>query len=317
MTHITYIEKRFSKNSRAIIGNACEIIEEYERQGFVLTLRQLYYQFVARGLLANKQSEYKRLGSIINDARLAGLISWAALEDRTRHVRRNSHWDKPRDILEAARDSYAIDKWAGQPYRPEVWIEKDALIGVIEQICGRLDVPFFSCRGYTSQSAQWRAGQRFAEARDNGQTPIVFYLGDHDPSGLDMTWDNWKRLNLFCGHDRQDVEDHYTKDAAYQETQFDGLDVEVNRLALNRDQIEQHNPPPNPAKFTDTRILTYVRLYGKSSWELDALDPVTLSGLIERAVLDIRDDGLWNKAEKRQERGRAELANFCDRLPDE
>ena len=121
---ITYVEKRFSKKSRAIIESACEIIEEYERQGFVLTLRQLYYQFVARGLLANTQREYKRLGSIVNDARLAGLISWTALEDRTRHVRKNSHWEKPRDILEAARDSYAIDKWEDQPYRPEVWIER-------------------------------------------------------------------------------------------------------------------------------------------------------------------------------------------------
>ena len=132
-----------------------------------------------------------------------------------------------------------------------------------------------------------------------------------------MTWDNWKRLNLFCGHSRQDVEDHYTKDDAYQKTLFNDLGVEVNRLALNRDQIEKHSPPPNPAKSTDTRILNYVRLYGENSWELDALDPVTLSGLIERAVLDIRDDGLWNRAVERQEKDRAELADFCDRLHDE
>ena len=163
MTRIAYIDKRFSRKSQTVIDHARQIIEEYEDQGFTLTLRQLYYQFVTRGLLVNKFAEYKRLGTIINDARLAGQISWESLEDRTRHVRQNSHWENPHDILKGARDSYAIDKWAGQPHRPEIWIEKDALLGVIEAVCQRLDVPFFSCRGYTSQSEQWRPVSKVAK----------------------------------------------------------------------------------------------------------------------------------------------------------
>lgn len=79
---IAYINKRFSKTSQAIIAYANKIIEEYASQGYVLTLRQLYYQFVARDLIDNKQSEYKRLGSVVADGRLAGLIDWDAIEDR-------------------------------------------------------------------------------------------------------------------------------------------------------------------------------------------------------------------------------------------
>ena len=187
---IKYIEKRFNPSSLAIIEKANEIIEDYSAQGFDLTLRQIYYQFVARDLISNEQKEYKRLGSIISDGRLAGLISWEAIVDRTRHVRSNSHWSGPREIVEGCAAQFRLDGWEGQPNRVEVWIEKDALIGVIENVCRKLDVPFFSCRGYTSQSEMWGASQRLLEhSKVNGQNNIIIHLGDHDPSGIDMTRD--------------------------------------------------------------------------------------------------------------------------------
>jgi len=176
---ITYIEKRFSSGSAGLIETANQIISEYQEQGFDLTLRQLYYQFVARDVIANKQTEYKRLGSIINDARLAGLIDWRAIVDRTRERRGNSHWGSPASILQSCIDSYQIDKWADQPWRPEVWIEKDALVGVISRVCHELDVPYFSCRGYTSQSSMWDAGQRFEMYMDDGKSPIIFHFMTH------------------------------------------------------------------------------------------------------------------------------------------
>ena len=93
MPKIVYVEKAFRAASLYIIKQAEAICDEYTAQGFNLTLRQLYYQFVARGFISNKQSEYKRLGGIINDARLAGLIDWSHLEDRTRNGRAlHTHW---------------------------------------------------------------------------------------------------------------------------------------------------------------------------------------------------------------------------------
>lgn len=152
MPLVCYVEKRFNPATLDVIARANEIIAEYAEQGFALTLRQLYYQFVARALLRNKQTEYKRLGSIVNDARLAGLIDWDHIQDRTRNLLSNSHWTDPAEIIDSAARSFEVDKWTGQEWRPEVWIEKDALLGVIEGVCVELDVPFFSCRGYTSQS---------------------------------------------------------------------------------------------------------------------------------------------------------------------
>jgi hypothetical protein len=268
---IPYIDKTFTRTSLAIIDTARTICADYQRQGFDLTLRQLYYQFVARGYLANKDTEYKRLGNIINDARLAGLLDWDYIVDRTRNLRGLSHWETPSSVIDSAAYGYRTDRWANQPHRVEVWIEKDALVGVIANACNRLDVPFFSCRGYTSQSELWGAGQRLARYSRLGQDPIVIHLGDHDPSGIDMTRDIGDRLALF------------------------GAEVTVRRIALNMDQVNEYRPPPNPAKLTDARANGYIHRYGDQSWELDALDPATLDALITATIDDYRDHGQWGE----------------------
>lgn len=189
MPLICYHDKKFKEEHLRVIDTANTIIEEYAEQGYELTVRQLYYQFVSRDLISNNQREYKNLGSIINDARLAGLVDWNAIVDRTRNVKMNQHWSSPAEILQAAANTYAIDKWEGQPLRFEVWIEKDALVGVIESTCRKLDVPFFSCRGYTSQSEMWAAAMRYRKSLQKKQGTIILHLGDHDPSGIDMTRD--------------------------------------------------------------------------------------------------------------------------------
>src|SRR5258707_4874441 len=200
MPLIKYRNFRFSGATLAMIAKANEIVEEYRGQGFDLTLRQLYYRFVSRDLIKNTQKEYKRLGGIVNDARLAGLIDWNSIVDRTRSLRALPHWDSPSEIVESCAAQFNVDRWEGQPYRPEVWIEKDALVGVFERVCRELDVPLLSCRGYTSQSEMWGASQRMLahsrnrNGRRTGQTPIVFHFGDHDPSGKDMSRDIVDRL---------------------------------------------------------------------------------------------------------------------------
>lgn len=288
-----FIDRRFSPASAAIIETANGILEEYEAQGLVLTLRQLYYQFVARGLIPNKQSEYKRLGSIINDGRLAGHIDWSMMEDRTRTLRTISTWDSPASIVDVVARQYQEDLWASQLYRPEVWIEKDALVGVIERACRELRVEFFACRGYSSQSAQYEAGHRFRRYNDVGQTPVIFHLGDHDPSGIDMTRDNQDRLSMFS---------------------MDG--VEVRRLALTFDQVDQYNPPPNPAKESDSRHEAYAAKYGNESWELDALEPTVIDALIRENIESLIDRRKWKKAQQAEKENRDKLVLVSDRWDD-
>lgn len=285
MPKICYVNKDFQRATLSIIDVANKIIDEYSAQGFDLTLRQLYYQFVARDILPNTQKSYNKLGSILNDARLSGLVDWDCIEDRTRFVRELAHWNSPADIVEACSNQFRIDRWADQEYRPEVWIEKDALVGVIEGVCKDYDVPFFSCRGYVSQSEMWGASQRLIKHLEKDQTPYIIHLGDHDPSGVDMTRDIFDRLKLFIEHE------------GYEE-------CEVNRIALTIEQVKKYKPPPNPAKITDSRATGYIRMHGQQSWELDALDPKTLAGLIRETIIGLIDGSAWKASDKRQWTGR-------------
>ncbi|WP_026793181.1 hypothetical protein [Pleomorphomonas oryzae] len=285
-----FVDKVFRRSSIDIIDKANEIISEYQDQGFTLTLRQLYYQFVSRDLIKNQQTEYKRLGQIVSDARLAGLIDWNAIEDRTRFLRSHSSWSTPASYLNAA--GYAEDLWASQPFYAEVWIEKDALVGVIQPVCEELRLPYFACRGYTSQSELYEAGRRLASRSRGGKRVIILHLGDHDPSGIDMTRDITDRVSMFAG--------------------FSSIDI--RRLALNWEQVEEYSPPPNPAKDTDSRHAAYVEQFGDSSWELDALDPNVISDLIRDEIDNERDQDAWDEAERQEEATRDHLQAFADRF---
>lgn len=290
----------------AIVRLANEIAADYARQGYDLTLRQLYYQFVARDLLPNTQKSYDKLGSIINKARLAGLFDWDYLVDRTRNIRSVAHWDSPADVIEAAANSFRIDKWNDQPTRVEVWVEKEALAGVVQRVANRNDVAWFSCRGYVSQSEMWGAAQRLGEYLRAGQNVVILHLGDHDPSGLDMTRDIRERLTTFICQDW--LNDHPDCDASYKEIRNNISEhcgrrqpFMVERIALNIDQIEEYNPPPNPAKITDSRAQKYIEEYGPESWELDALDPATLDALINDHLDEIVEPNAYGEKIRAEE----------------
>ncbi len=270
-TYICYEEKNFGPQKLAMIHRVNEVVEKFEADGYILTVRQIYYQFVKNAWLPNNLTSYSALQGVISEGRLAGLISWTAIEDRERQLKGWETFVSPREAINKLKESYKLDLWQGQNFRPEVWVEKKALEGVIGRICGELRVDFFACKGYNSQSEQWRAGIRFADYVRRGQRPIVFHLGDHDPSGIDMTRDNQERLSMFAG-----------------------VPIIVQRLALNMPQIEELNPPPNPAKITDSRAAGYIERYGESSWELDALDPQYINDLIRDALMQIREEDKWD-----------------------
>jgi hypothetical protein len=286
---IIYKDIKLQPASYALVKTCNEIIAEYQAQGFTLTLRQLYYQLVSRDIIANKQTEYKRLGSIVNDARLTGMIDWLAIEDRTRELRSITRWESPADIIDAVAAQFHIDLWKGQKYRPEVWIEKDALVGVIEGVCNELDVPHFSCRGYTSQSEMWVGAMRLKKHVNHGQIPIIFHLGDHDPSGKDMTRDIFDRMQMFMGG------------------------TKLERLALNMEQVEKYNPPPNPAKLTDSRCAGYIAEFGDESWELDALEPSVIAALIRTNVMALVNKKLFKERLTERKNYRATLKLAADR----
>ena len=307
-----FINKKFSSDSLEVIGIAAAIFIEYNRQGYTLTLRQLYYQFVSRSLIPKKWHDkatgspnnlraYKNLGNLINDARLAGLLDWDFMVDRTRELDTVSFWDSPEQIVEAVAQQFNIDKWATQKYRPEVWVEKEALKGIIEKACEPYDVPHLSCRGYTSQSSTWEAYKRMAGYIRGGQIPYIIHLGDHDPSGMDMSRDIEDRLRLMLS------------------VRGDRDKLQFKRIALNMDQVNEYQPPPDYAKFTDSRAVAYSAQYGNETWELDALEPKVLDDLISAAIEEITDPSAWSDSVDEQERGKDDLEEavvFISKLHD-
>jgi hypothetical protein len=258
MPMICYKKRLFTIDKEILIDHCNRIINDLAAQGFTLTLRQLYYQLVSQDIIPNSEKSYKNLES-------------------------------PATILDTCVNSFAIDKWKGQKYRPEVWIEKDALVGVIDGVCREMDVSYFSCRGYTSQSEMWRASMRYREmlTGDPKQMPVVIHLGDHDPSGIDMSRDIADRVGLFL----------YAGKRAWP----------IIRIALNMDQVTQYNPPPNPAKFTDSRFKSYEANYGKHCWELDALQPRVIVDLIREEILKWRNEDQFETAVEEEEKGKERL----------
>jgi hypothetical protein len=249
------------------------ILADYERQGYTLSVRQVFYQLVSRNVVKNSMKMYNFVQSLVSDGRLCGLIDWAIIEDRGRSTTFVQHYRDPADLLRSEAPRFRINKWERQPNYVEVFVEKAALEGILEPLCMREDVPFTSNRGYTSQTAIYDAAKRYENQYSNGKQCYAIYLGDHDPSGLDMTRDMKERLTLLSNQ----------------------TPITVRRVALNMPQIHQYSPPPNPAKFSDSRAGKYVAQFGASSWELDALNPNTLAGITQKAIHTLRNDVLWNE----------------------
>lgn len=292
-----YRPHRFNSSARKTVDQALLIVEEMQADGYVLTLRQLYYQFIRRNWMENSEKQYKRLGRLVTHAREAGEMDWLAIEDRGRNCFAASYEEDPAAVLDGVEYGLQLDMWARQDHYLEVWVEKQALEAVVARPCDKLHVPYMACKGYLSASESWRAGLRFQNAMMRGKECTLIHLADHDPSGLNMTEDNAYRLRMFA----------------------EDQDVRIRRIALNMDQVEQYTPPPNPAKETDSRAKGYVKKYGPYSWELDALTPGTIEQLIADTIMEYLDEDVWNKTlqeenELRRTSGLVALSEHWERV---
>jgi hypothetical protein len=209
-------------------------------------------------------------------------------------------------------------------------VEKQALEGVLIPVSEQWHVPFSANKGYSSSSALYRAGKRIERALKAGKNIRIIYLGDHDPSGIDMTRDVEDRLKMYSGYRFWAPKDDSEKGRAkalesmnprlferYRNAAYSDQIFEVHRAALNMDQIEEYNPPPNPAKMTDSRARDYVEKFGDESWELDALDPEVLAQTVTDAIEEILDREAWEKRESDEENGRGYLEDNAARYEDE
>lgn len=291
MSKIAFREINFRDDRRDTINKMIEIVEEYAGQNLRLTARQLYYQFVARDYIPNTQRSYKNLTGLLADARYAGLIDWNSIEDRGREPTVWQQYDSIRVMVERQINSFRLPRWDTQPCYVELWVEKQALAGVLEPIAADYHSTLMVNKGYSSASAMFESAQRFIRRQDNNQKPVLFYLGDHDPSGEDMVRDIEARLK-----------------------EFGVFDIEVRKLALTMAQIEEFEPPPNPTKMTDSRANAYVDKFGNESWEVDALPPDELAKIIRAAFDEVVDadamDAVKDDERKQKKKLKAALAKL-------
>jgi hypothetical protein len=285
-----FIDKKFSPDKMAMITWANSVLDRYQQLGHDMTVRQLHYQAVSANVYQNTQQNYSLLVDTISDARLAGLVDWGMISDRSRVTHHPDVWESLEQCLKHTTDSFKLDKWANQPYYLEVMIEKQALEGILLPICEKLEVRFTANKGYGSSSLMYEVGKRLQYAREGeGRHPVIVYCGDLDPSGWHMSADVERRLTLLSNGP-----------------------VKVVRSALNIDQVHQYALPENPVKIGDARADAYIEQFGESSWELDALPPDKLEELVTDAVMKWRDPGKWEEALNQQDEAQEELQAFVD-----
>lgn len=275
-------ELSLSSKNKVLLGTVNKIIEEYQADGYKLTLRQLYYQLVSRDVIPNRQPEYAKLSGLLVKGRMAGVVDWDAIEDRLR-VPHIPYWVAGvADAIEDTIKLYRLDRQEGQENYIEVWVEKDALSSVLKRITEYYHIRLMVNRGYSSCTAVHDAFERLQEHENSH----ILYLGDHDPSGLDMIRDVKDRLEEF------------------------GVYPEVEHVALTQQQVKKFNPPPNPAKITDPRAKWYISKFGNTSWEVDALNPKTLHELIKNSVENLIDMDLFKTKIAQEEIDKEKLREF-------
>lgn len=282
---------RLNKKNKAQLEIINSIIEEYLSQGYRLTLRQLYYQLVSRGIISNSTKEYAKISKIVVKGRMAGIIDWDAIEDRIRRPRLPYYVFGIEDAINDTINTYRLDRMDNQGVYIEVWVEKDALSGVLSRITSKYHIRLMVNRGYSSCTAMYDAAKRFKYKV--GKRKFIFYLGDHDPSGLDMV---------------RDIEDRIGKFQAY---------PRVLRLALTQEQIQQYNPPPNPAKIKDPRAKEYIQEFGNTSWEVDALKPEVLNQILIDKIEETIDMELFKAKLELEELHRIKLRSIIEKEEEE
>lgn len=247
-----------------IMTESLRVLETYGSDS--VTLRQLYYRLVSAGM-PNCIQSYKRVVAVMTEARKTGQVPYDAFEDRDRAIigRTQSQTKMLDNEIESAKQmikiwmrSHHLERWSNQETYLEVWIEKKALQGVLTDIASMEGVGLFACKGYPSLSSLYEASQRFGEARDNGKSLVIIYLGDYDPTGEDIP---------------RSIQDSMA-------SQF-GLDIDVQRIALMESQVKEYNLPPAPVKDTDSRSKGWD---GLGQVELDALEPTVLKDMTRKAI---------------------------------
>lgn len=278
-----------------IIQTVNEITKQYDTK---MTLRQLYYRLVAKEIIPNEKKVYNSLSKILTDARRKGDVDASLFEDRTRKsdIRKEMLIDKTR-IFKIRRNSfieglweYKLDRWLNQDFKIIIVLEKQALEGVFSNICKKLEVSLVVNRGYNSYTQLREIAQSINHDSNKLRSNTFLMFGDFDPSGKDIMRNFGDQLK---------------------EMKVKG---NFKVLALNKEQIDTYNLPPQPIKEKDARAVKFKEEHGSGVVELDALEPLVLENMIKDSVKPYFFQDIYDKVleieKEYQEYFKNELSNF-------
>ena len=251
-----------------------------------MSVRQVFYQLTTQGVIEKTEKEYKQtVIRLLGEMRLNDDLPFSWIADNSRWMRKPRTYSSLRSMLDITASAYRRALWTDQEDYVEIWLEKEALSGVIYSETDHWDVPLMVTRGYPSLTFLHEA----AEAIAAEERPVyIYYLGDWDPSGLDIARNVQERLEEF---------------APYAEIHFE-------RIAVTPEQIEEWNLPTRPTKQTDTRS----RGFSGASIELDAIPPDNLRQLVTIEIEWHVDDNALEKTRIAEASERKLLDNWKDLL---
>lgn len=220
------------------------------------TVRQVFYAASVRGLVEKSEEGYGKVQNDLTLLRKGGRLPYGWLADSTRWQRKPRTFGSIQQALEDTAQLYRRALWNDADEYVEIWLEKDALAGVIYPVTGKYDVPLMVARGYASLSFLYSAAEFIAEL---DKPACIYHLGDYDPSGQDAARAIEQTLRELA------------PDAT----------IRFKRLAVTPAQIEAWALPSRPTKKTDTRA---AKFGSDTSVELDAIPPDELRALVEDAI---------------------------------
>lgn len=353
------VDKWWESDKESLLRAIVRICEDYQRQGYTLTLRQLYYQLVSKDLIPNHDKVYAKLSSLKDEVVYSGRVDWDVFEDRGRLPSTPWYEEDIKSALEDTADRYRLARQTGQPTHIEVWTEKDAISAILKRVTVETGITLVVNKGYSSSTAMYSAYERFVEMIADGKKVKILYFGDHDPSGLDMIRDIEDRIMFMFANGNRFSESGYLYDLVEEwwvsnslniydvvnlgpeyeialklldsdtsnekaEKAFDAGKIrlfiiqnqlfEIEQIGLTMDQILSYNPPPNPAKITDPRAKGYVKKFGQVSWEVDALSPNVMTGIVKGAIFQIMDNDVYDSVLKREQDERETIKGLVNKL---
>jgi len=299
-----------------------------------MSLRGLHYQMVSRGVYTNTPANYAKLGRAMTKARESGSIPWNWIVDNLRQTNKPSSWTGLVDFLDTVREAYRKDFWARMPAHIEVFVEKDAMAAALQPATRDYDVALHVIRGYISTSYCWTIASQWRQI----EKPVFcYYLGDWDPSGLDLERSLRQKLQLYSVRVAVDSDamplDYVDRDDSEKDSFSDNLafvfgmsapkgDVFYwQRLGLTKDDFEDFDLLPLRIKrnkrgeFSDKRAKGFVAEHGDKCAELDAVPPDELRSRIENAIQEHIDQDEWERLQRVEQAEQETLESFIGQLP--